>query len=250
MARFMIQIIPFKFPGISKVKCIFTTRKGGYSRGRFSSANLSFDVGDNITSVKKNREDIEKQLKINKLIELKQVHGSKLICLDNTKDLEQFSLEGDAVITSKKNLALMIKTADCQPILVCDKTGSAIGGFHVGWRANRGEFIKQWIDAFCNQYNLNPDHVVAVRGPSLCPEHSEFVNFNNEFPNKFKKYFNPETKKLNLWDITYDQLRESGLPEKNIYRIDLCTYCLDELFYSYRRDKICGRQGNIIWICY
>lgn len=244
----MIQIIPFKFPGISKVKCAFTTRKGGYSIGRFSSANLSFDVGDNIIFVKKNREDIKQQLKIKKLIDLKQVHGNKLICLDNRKDLELFPLEGDACITSKKNLALIIKTADCQPILICDKNGSAIGGFHIGWRANRGEFIKEWINIFCHQYNFKPSHVFAVRGPSLCPEHSEFINFDDEFPNKFKKYFNPITKKLNLWDITNDQLREAGLPENNIYRLDLCTYCLEELFFSYRRDGICGRQGSIIWI--
>jgi len=244
----MIQIIPFKFPEVSKVKCVFTTRVGGYSGGKFHSANLSLEVGDNITLVKKNRDTIKKQLKINKLIELKQVHGNRLVCLDNLKNPDQFPIQGDALITSKKNLALIIKTADCQPILICDKKGSAIGGFHVGWRANRGEFIKQWIEIFCNQYNLKPAQVYAVRGPSLCPVHSEFVNFDKEFPEKFKKYFDTITKRLNLWKISHDQLREAGLVEKNIFRLDFCTYCMEKYFYSYRREKICGRQGSIIWI--
>ncbi|GAB6886638.1 polyphenol oxidase family protein [Desulfothermus okinawensis JCM 13304] len=229
------------------MKCAFTTRVGGHSLGNFFSANLSYEVGDQIEHVKKNRQHILNQLNIKEVIEVKQIHGDKLICVDNTNFKEQPILKGDAIISSKKNVGLMVKTADCQPVLVCDKTGNFIGAFHVGWRANRGEFIKTWIDIFCGQYKLTPQNILAVRGPSLCPYHSEFVNFDNEFPDKFKKYFDTKSRRLDLWEITHDQLVKAGIPKSNIFRLDLCTYCLEELFFSYRRNRICGRQGSIIW---
>ncbi len=97
----MIHIIYFKFPGVSTVKCAFTTRVGGHSLGNFS-ANLSYEVGDQIEHVKKNRQHILNQLNIKEVIEVKQIHGDKLICVDNTNFKEQPILKGDAIISSKK----------------------------------------------------------------------------------------------------------------------------------------------------
>ncbi len=240
----MIQFIPFKFPGINGVECVFTTRLGGISQGEFSFANLSFDVGDDVKNVETNRKLLLSTMGISNIVELKQVHGEKLTKIE---EIPEEDLEADALVTSMQNTALLIKTADCQPVLVAHKSGKYIGAFHVGWRANRGKFIVEWIKKFCVLYDISPEDICAVRGPSLDPAHSEFVNFAQEFGNDFKKYYDPENQTVDLWTLTRDQLLMTGILEKNIFSIDLCTYCLEDIFFSYRRNKRCGRQGGIIY---
>lgn len=237
-------LIPFKFPFID-VHCVFTTKIGGVSSGCYASLNLSFDVGDNIEDVLKNRKKICEKLGIDHIVELKQVHGDQLVEISRSSAILE---EADAMITNLKKVGLLIKTADCQPILIAHRSGKYIGAFHVGWRANRGEYIIRWINKFCETYSVNPEELMAIRGPSLCPQHSEFINYINEWKNKYRDFYNDKTKTVDLWGITYYQLIRSGLLERNIFQIDLCTFCHSELFFSYRREKKCGRQGGIIWI--
>ncbi len=240
----MIEFIPFKFPEISNVKCVFTTRLGGVSEGSFAQANLSFEVGDSPRDVEKNRRQLFEILDIRKTAELRQVHKATLI---EIKDGYRGPVVGDAMITREKKLGLLIKVADCQPILITHKSGKYIGAFHVGWRANRGNFIKLWIEKFCFIYKIRPQEIMAVRGPSLGPSHSEFINFFKEWPLEFVPYLNMKNMTVDLWTLTRDQLTSAGILEKNIFSIDLCTYDLNEQFFSYRREKNCGRQGAIIW---
>ncbi len=237
-------LIPFKFPHID-VYCVFTTRIGGVSPGCYLSLNLSFEVGDAKENVLKNREKICDKLKIKYLVDVKQVHGSNIVQVSEPLDKLE---EADAMTTWLPEVGLLIKTADCQPILVAHKSGKYIGAFHVGWRANKEGYIKKWIDIFCKTYSVRPDELMAVRGPSLCPEHSEFVNYVNEWENKYKEFYNASTKTVDLWALTYYQFLVSGLLKENIFHIDLCTFCNSDMFFSYRREKICGRQGGIIWI--
>jgi hypothetical protein len=93
-----------------------------------------------------------------------------------------------------------------------------------------------------------PQDIMAVRGPSLGPGRSEFVHFNTEWGPDFAQYYNPATQTVDLWQMTQNQLFKAGLRQENIYSLDLCTYSLPQLFYSYRRDKTTGRQAGIIWI--
>ncbi len=153
----------------------------------------------------------------------------------------------DALATKQAGTGLMVKVADCQPVLLAHLSGRFIGALHVGWRGNRSGAILQWIDAFCRAYRILPRDVCAVRGPSLGPDKSEFVNFEEEWGQGFAAYLDPATQTVDLWRLTRDQLLDAGLDPARIFSLDLCTYSLSETFFSHRRSKDQGRQAGIIW---
>ena len=155
--------------------------------------------------------------------------------------------KGDGLATDKPGIGLLIKTADCQPVLVAHKEGRHIAAFHIGWRGNRLRFLQSGIAAFCGRYGLDARDLLAVRGPSLGPQRSEFVNYDEEWGPDFANWFNARDKTMNLWRLTRDQLLEAGLPDEGIFGLDLCTASMPDSFFSYRRDGICGRQANVIW---
>ncbi len=241
--------IEFAFPGISHVRCFFQNRRGGESTGAFMSGNISMDVGDNPKHVVYNRIRLQKELGIQSWCELKQVHDDTLVFdPPETPAGEAAKLEGDGSATDKISKALVIKTADCQPILLAHKSGKYIAALHVGWRGNRIAFPVSGVRNFCKQYGITSADVLAVRGPSLGPAEAQFVNFENEWGVEWAHWFNKRTNTMNLWQLTKHQLRLAGIPEDQIFCLDLCTKTLEDEFYSYRRDKVTGRQAAVIWI--
>ncbi len=241
-----IQYIPFKFPGLQKVSCLFTTRLGGFSKGQFFSANLSLDVGDSIEDVKANRHELLSLTRLSTYHELKQIHGNKMVIISSSSQDSTTLPEGDALMTDLHDHGLMIKTADCQPVLLAHYSGSSIAALHIGWRGNRDKNLLNWVKQFCEHYQHPPSEVLAVRGPSLGPDKSEFVNFSKEWTKDFLPY-KDENSTVNLWRLTKDQLLSAGLLPANIYSLDLCTFSLPEIFFSHRRDRGSGRQGAFIW---
>lgn len=241
--------INFAFPGIPHVRCFFQNRLGGESTGAYMASNISMDVGDNPKHVVYNRLRLQKELGIRSWCELKQVHGN-VVKFDppETPSGEAATLEADGSATNNPFKALVIKTADCQPVLLAHKSGKYIAGLHVGWRGNRIAFPVSGVEAFCTKYSISPSDVFAVRGPSLGPAEAQFINFENEWGVEWVRWFNKDTKMMDLWQLTKHQLQLAGIPEKQIFSLDLCTKTLEDDFYSYRRDRVTGRQASVIWI--
>jgi polyphenol oxidase len=231
------------------IRAAFTTRHGGVSKKPYAGGNLSWDVGDTESDVATNRKSLQEQLGFTHWAEAKQVHGTQVITDPSPMHAsDRPGIQADGLATSRPKMALTIKTADCQPILLAHVQGGHIGALHCGWRGNREGFPRKGVAAFCAAYGFDPKDVLAVRGPSLGPGASEFVNFDLEWGDDFRKYFNPSTKNVNLWRLTRDQLLEAGLRKEHIFALDLCTYSLPATFFSYRRDKTSGRQVGLIWI--
>ncbi len=247
-----ITYIPFSFPHIEKVRCLFQTRQGGSSMGAYGGGNIVYAPGDDRTHVLQNRTALQQAVGYG-FSELAQVHGDVLVFEPELTPLEGFQKSGqmpeaDGLATSCAGHALMIKTADCQPILIAHAQGKHIMGLHVGWRGNKIGFIGTAIAAFCKQYNLVAKDLYAVRGPSLGPQNAEFVNFDLDWGKTFTQWFDEKNKTMNLWELTRHQLHEAGLPHAHIYGIDMCTYGMNDVFFSYRREELSGRQGSLIWI--
>jgi len=244
-----ITCIPFVFPGLEKVSAVFTTRKSGKSEAPFDGGNLSFDVGEDPYDVRANRTALAASLGVSQWHECKQVHGDIIHFEPKSGSPEDHSdLEGDGFATSAAGHALVIKTADCQPVLIAHKSGDFVAGLHNGWRGNAMNFPGKGVKRICEYYNCNPEDLLAVRGPSLSPPASQFVNFATDFEPGFEQYFDKVSSTVDLWRMTRDQLVEAGLAERNIYGIDMCTYSMSETFFSYRRKKVSGRQCSLIWI--
>jgi len=249
-----IAFFPFEFIGIPNIGCAFTSRRGGTSEPPHDSANLSFEVGDDEDKVRRNRRIIHDRLELTGWCECKQVHGD-IIHTDPTSITpeEVATMEGDGLTTATPGTGLVIKTADCQPLLLAHNSGQYVAALHVGWRGNKINFPRSGVQRFCETYDIKPEDIHAVRGPSLGPEKAEFINFDTDFGPDFKQYHNSETHMVDLWRMTRDQLMNAGLKGTNIHSIDLCTMGMDDTFFSYRKAcaspiKATGRQAGIIWI--
>lgn len=249
----LLNFIPFVFPGIANVRCAFQTRIGGLSQGPYGEGNIAYTVGDDPLTVSANRIDLAASLELPRLAEVHQVHSDALVFDPDPVDLSRTSVpptmpEGDGLATMHSGFGLVIKTADCQPVLIAHRNGRHIAALHVGWRGNRIAFIQSGIAAFCARYSLRPEDLSAVRGPSLGPDRSEFINFDTEWGPEFADWFDRSQQTMNLWELTRAQLRKAGLRPDRIFGLDLCTYSLPENFFSYRRERVCGRQASVIWI--
>jgi hypothetical protein len=146
----------------------------------------------------------------------------------------------------------MVKTADCQPILLAHSSGKYIMAIHSGWKGNRQAYPQKAIHEFCEYYSLEPEDLWVVRGPSLGPVASEFIHFDREWGNEFLPWYDTERHTMDLWMLLRDQIIRSGVQESHVLGIDLCTYANAEYFFSYRHFRRCGgcdgRQGSFIWI--
>ena len=241
--------IPFTFPGLPCIGCLFGTRVGGVSYGQFQKANMSFEVGDEPANVRSNRKSVLRSIGIHHWFELTQVHGADMVFdPEPPQDPDQPVGRADGLATSRPEVALVIKTADCQPIMLAHKDGNHIAALHAGWRGNVLDFPGQGVRAFCDHYSLDPADVYAVRGPSLGPASSEFENFKLEFGDRFEPYYDEARKTVDLWRLTRDQLQEAGIRPAHVFGLDLCTKALADMFFSYRRSRTTGRQASLIWI--
>ena len=241
--------IPFAFPGLDRVSCVFTTRRGGASLPPFDAANLSFDVGDQPESVAENRRALAARLGLAAWCECRQVHGDALHIEPAATPIDApATCEGDALATSAPGCALAVKTADCQPVLLAHESGRFVAALHVGWRGNVLNLPGSAVARLSAHYDCAPSELYAVRGPSLGPEAAQFTNFEAEFGASFREFFDPETQTVDLWRLTRRQLEQAGLRPERIFGLNLCTRTRAQDFFSFRAARTTGRQVGLIWI--
>ena len=238
------NFINFQFSGIKNVFCLF---HGKNSSPLQNLGSITFDRGEENKKILENRKFLHEKLSM-PICEVHQVHGDKLLFdIEPTPYTHTATIEADGIATQQTKYALLIKTADCQPILITHKNGKHIMALHVGWRGNKINFILKAIDEFCAYYQLLAKDLLAVRGPSLGPNQAEFINFDFEWGKNYEQWYDNTNKTLNLWELTRYQLQQAGLLKQNIYGIDLCTKTLKNNYFSHRNDINTGRQASIIW---
>lgn len=239
-----LTMLPFQFPGIPGVGCAFSMRC-------FGSVSLAGGESAAVSSTR--RASIPALLGVSGFAEVHQVHGVRTLFEPEAQNPGATpSEQADGLATSRPGLALMIKTADCQPILVAHASGRYIMAIHAGWRGNRQDYPRIAVEEFCGHYGLEPADLWAVRGPSLGPAASEFVNFDQEWGPDFLPWYDESRRTVDLWMLARHQLESAGLLPGRILGIDLCTFENAEQFFSYRHFRRLGsedgRQGSFIWI--
>ncbi|MBO4300074.1 MAG: laccase domain-containing protein, partial [Desulfovibrio sp.] len=231
-----VTYLLFSFPGVPHVRCAFQTRTQRADLKSCYEGNISYNVGDLPDAVTLNRASLLKSLVpmgLEAWAEVFQVHGDALIFEPQIVPPEvNASVQGDGMVTTRPGLGLLIKTADCQPILLTHKEGKHIAAIHVGWRGNRCHFPVTAVERFCTRYGLDPRDLMAVRGPSLGPARAEFVNFEREWGEAWLPWFDGETRTMDLWGLTRAQLVRAGLLPRNIFGLDWCTAENSNLFFS------------------
>ncbi len=239
----------FQFPNLSQYPEInhgIFTRHGGVSEGKFKSLNIGTNVGDSSDKVSTNKKIVLKIIGGKTLVTLKQIHSSHVTDYRSEKTPGE-PVEADAIITDIKGTALLIQTADCQAILLYDPIKKVIANIHSGWKGSINNIIANTVNHMAAMYNSNPFDIIAGIGPSLGQCCAEFTNYKLEIPQKFWQYKNNKDY-FNFWELSRDQLSEAGILKDNIEISKFCTKCNQDLFFSYRRDKVTGRLANIISI--
>lgn len=231
--------IPFSFPGVRGVRCLFATAHAG---------DMSLANEHEKTRALHNRARFKHQAGFALWAETYQVHQDSLVPATGSREtLEDNGVQADGLYTFAKSEALVLKTADCQPVFITKTDATAVAALHVGWRGNAMNFPGSAVQRLCRIFACDPADLQAVRGPSLGPAAAEFVNFHDEWPPEFEPWYNPGQKTMDLWSLTRHQLLHAGLRPDRIFGLDLCTLTMSGSFFSYRR-KDAGRQISAIWM--
>jgi YfiH family protein len=164
---------------------------------------------------------------------LRQIHSARVL----PAAAPGVTGEADALVTDRPGLPLSVRTADCYPIFLADLETRAVAAIHAGWRGTAARIVPEALKQMQDLYGTNPDHVWAAIGPGIgvcCYEVGEDV----------AQRFGQSAGKLDLAAANYTQLRESGVPDRNIEVLRRCTFCEPAEFHSFRRDK--DRAGRLI----
>ncbi|MDR0440301.1 MAG: laccase domain-containing protein, partial [Candidatus Accumulibacter sp.] len=132
------------WPAPAGVGSLATTRRGGVSVGAFASLNLGDHVGDDPASVAANREIVRRRIGT-RPVWLGQVHGTRVI--DAARISGPFPPEADAAFTRETGMACVVMTADCLPVLFCDRAGTVVAAAHAGWRGLLAGVLEATITA-------------------------------------------------------------------------------------------------------
>jgi polyphenol oxidase len=232
--------------GIPEVVHGFFTRQGGVSAGAFHSLNVSLAVGDRPETVAANLGRMRRALGLSTLAGAAQVHGGRAAVITSLDQAREEDIpEVDILITTVPGLGLLIKQADCQAVMLYDPVNRVVANVHCGWRGQVDNILGETVRLLQSRFGTRPSGLYAALGPSLGPCCAEFTNFRREFPPDLWNY-QVRPNYFDLWQLSRDQLAAAGLAPEYITVARLCTRCGASEFYSYRRDKITGRQGAII----
>ena len=215
-------------------------RHGGVSKGAFSSLNLTASCGDDSASVQENRERLLHLFPGVKLIRSSQVHGDLVLDIGSSPSLTG---ECDGLFTEKPKQALLIQHADCQAAIFYDPIHHRLANVHSGWRGSVQNIYKKTIELF-KAKGSNPADVLVCISPSLGPEFAEFIHFEKELPSFFHE-FKGERSLFDFWQASKEQLKQQGILSSHIQMAEICTYKNKEDYFSYRRDKITGRNATV-----
>ena len=242
-----MDVITPDWPAPTQVRALTTTRDGGLSEGFYASLNLGNHVGDNELSVQQNRENLFKHAELpSQPFWLDQVHSIKVV--ENTSENCVTPIQADASFAKKKGLVCAVMTADCLPILLCNKRGSVVAALHAGWRGLLAGVVENTI----NQLG-EPEELLAWCGPAIGPGKFEVgIEVEKAFVEKktiMKQAFQQVDQShflADLYALARMTLLDCGV--KNIFGGEYCTYNQANQFYSYRREPITGRMASLIWI--
>lgn len=252
------------WPAPAHVHACMTTRSGGVSLAPFDGFNLAAHVGDAPEAVAENRRRLRQWLPDEPLW-LNQVHGCEVAghpspCGRGAGG-EGMSVHAgagvptaDAAVAFEPNQPRAVLTADCLPVLFCDRAGSVVAAAHAGWRGLAAGVLEATVAAM----HVAPEQVMAWLGAAIGPAAFEVgdevreafvsqhplagVAFRPALPGTLD-----EAPKKWLADIyVLARIRLAAIGVEQVYGGGLCTFT-DPRFYSYRRQTPTGRMASVIW---
>jgi purine-nucleoside/S-methyl-5'-thioadenosine phosphorylase / adenosine deaminase len=261
-------IIEADWPAPASVTALCTTRAGGASAAPFDSFNLAEHVGDAPGAVRANRQRLRAALPPGSRIQwLQQVHGIRVVRADAAPG---DCPEADASWTRERGLACAVMTADCLPVLFCDRAGTVVAAAHAGWRGLAGGVLEATVAAM----EVPGASLMAWLGPAIGPAAFEvgaevreafYTSLDNgsrgadvsaetsraaedglrqQVAECFRPAGRPGHFLADLYALA--RLRLARLGVAAVYGGGACTWQDAGRFYSYRRDGRTGRMASLV----
>ena len=247
-----------KLSKFHQINHCFFDKRGGKSIGIYKSLNCGMGSSDTKKNVLNNLKIVCKKINCSSknLILLNQIHSSKFYFINKNYKFKKKKLNGDALITNVKKIALGVLVADCVPVLIYDKNLKIISAIHAGWKSVYKEIIKKVVK-FLIKKGSNTKNLVAIIGPSISEKSYEVQkDFKGKFLKKDKqsKFFFKIRKNKTYFGLNkyvYYHLKKLGI--KNLEIIKKNTFDPKNNFFSARRsiqnkENDYGRNISVIMI--
>lgn len=223
------------------VRAAFSTREGGVSQGCWQGFNLGDHVNDDPSAVAHNRRLLLEQMPGASAVQwLQQVHGTEVVeaCGGRVR------LTADASFSERSGIACAVLTADCLPVLMVSDDGRQIAAAHAGWRGLASGVVLNTLARFDD-----PDKVSVWLGPAIGPDAFEVgPDVRAAFagsPDECFRSGQGDRLLADIFALARWQLQQAGVTR--VYGGGVCTVSDPQRFFSYRRDRQCGRQVSLIW---
>ncbi len=233
----------------ARVHAVATTRTGGDSRPPWASLNLGDHVGDDPATVLCNRELLRDALELpGDPVWLQQVHGTAVVEAARAGN----GAAADASWTTSHGIVCAVLTADCLPVLFCNRAGTHVAAAHAGWRGLTAGVLESTV-AWLAADGVRPDSLLAWLGPAIGPAGYEVGAevrdaFLRSDPAAARDFRPSRTGhwRLDLYAAARQRLHRAGVTA--ISGGNFCTLAEPERFFSHRRDGVTGRQATLIWL--
>jgi YfiH family protein len=221
----------------------WVTERG--SAARYGTLNLALHVGDDANAVAANRARLRAALALSSEPRwLEQVHGVRVLDLDRER-----GREADGAVTRGAQVVCAVMTADCLPVLLCDRQGTQVGVAHAGWRGLLHGVLPAAVAAFGRQ----PKDLLAWLGPAIGQAAYEvgaevreaFVARSPAASRRFLRNARGRWQ-ADLYGLARDALGAAGV--QSLHGGGFCTHTEAERFFSHRREAPCGRMASLIWL--
>ena len=232
-----VPLIRWAAPGPYEVA--FSTRQGGVSEGAFASLNLGLLTDDAAENVDENRRRLCATVGADpaRLAMNRQIHATTV----NRARAGERGREGDGLWTDEPGVPMLKVTADCLPIALARINGRAgLALLHAGRLGLLAGIVEAGVEALGGK-------LAAVVGPGIGPCCYEV---GDEIADAYRARFGDgavQGRNLDLWTVSERVLHDAGV--ESVERLDLCTACDPDRFFSHRRDRgLTGRQGVIGYV--
>ncbi|SEP89671.1 conserved hypothetical protein [Lachnospiraceae bacterium RM5] len=237
----------------------FTTKKGGVSKGYYSSLNLSFTRGDEKEDVLKNYHLLAEKIgeDIEKFVSSNQTHTNNIRIITgedagNGIVKEQSFIDVDGMLTNEKGIVLFTYYADCVPLFFADPVKRVVGMSHSGWRGTVKKIGAKTVDMMVEKFGCDRNDIITAIGPSICKDCYEV---SLDVIDEFRKIFDEDRIKeisvdkgnghfmLDLWKANEYILMDAGILKEHIENRRICTFENSDVLFSHRATN--GKRGNL-----
>jgi polyphenol oxidase len=187
------------------------------------------------------------------LLSVKQVHGTDALIVDRpVTESDRFEGGWDALITDQPGVTVVVRTADCVPVLLYDRRTNAVAAVHAGWRGALAGIVPKTIRTLAARFDIQAGDLRVSIGPSAgpcCYEVDQAVldplrRRRRDWP-EFLQNDRGNKARLDLKALVRRQAADGGIPSEHITVVNVCTICHPALFYSYRREgRVNGTMLN------